>query len=108
MPDPMPPAGPDRDASATALGPAEIFHGDAHLGRDSADQPPAPPSGAATTQRWRFLEVSVRLADDSVRDLCEWLTASRYLLDRRRYNRARRKAVRAVLAGLAHHHGGHR
>lgn len=36
-----------------------------------------------------------------IRDLADWLPGARLTLDRRRYNRARRKAVRAVLAGLA-------
>lgn len=35
------------------------------------------------------------------RDAARCLDANRYLTDRRRYNRARRKAVRSVLAGLA-------
>lgn len=37
----------------------------------------------------------------AARNAARWLDANRYLLDRRRYNRARRNAVRAVLEGLS-------
>ena len=36
-----------------------------------------------------------------IRDVADWLPGARLTLHRRRYNRARRKAVRAVLAGLS-------
>lgn len=45
-----------------------------------------------------------RMADafrDCIAALAEWLPGASLTLDRRRYNRARRKAVRSILAALA-------
>ena len=37
----------------------------------------------------------------AIRDMVEWIENASLTLDRRRYNRARRKAVRGILAALA-------
>ena len=59
------------------------------------------------TEPWTLLGFPVvevtesELLARALRHLDEVLTAAELAADRRRYNRARRKAVRAVLAGLS-------
>ena len=59
----------------------------------------------AATLMGGCLIVDVQRMGDAFRDciaaLAEWLPGASLTLDRRRYSRARRKAVRAILAALA-------
>lgn len=80
------------------LGPGEVRFGEAwhEMARGLID--------ALTPARRAFHDLGLGMdaaAAAIAVDLDAWLRENRYLLDRRRYNRARRKAVRAVLAGLA-------
>lgn len=63
----------------------------------------------------RFQARLLARESESMRELCdavrrcadrlaEWIDANSYLTDHRRYNRARRKAVRAILDGISHEH----
>lgn len=93
------------EQAATSLGPVTAFYGDEgrevfqalgvkiHIGAPNADAVRTP-VGFRASFTMRLLPCEAN----------RWRRLARQMLDRRRYNRARRKAVRAVLSGLAARH----